>query len=158
MASEGKNEHWADQACSAGALSHIGTLLLITHNPAGFAKVVRLTEEEGLNIVEAERKIFGTSHAELGAYLLGLWGFSDLIVEAVAFHHEPSRCNSQEITPLTAVHAAQFLTHGLLDDPAATESDTAAIDLGYFKKLGCIERLQEWQKLAAEFQSKSAAA
>jgi HD-like signal output (HDOD) protein len=32
-----------------------------------------------------------TSHAELGAYLLGLWGISDNIVEAVAFHHNPSK-------------------------------------------------------------------
>ena len=31
-----------------------------------------------------------TSHAELGAYLLGLWGIPDSIVEIVAFHHKPS--------------------------------------------------------------------
>jgi hypothetical protein len=33
----------------------------------------------------------GTSHSELGAYLLGLWGLPGNVVETVAFHHNPSK-------------------------------------------------------------------
>ncbi|KKL69801.1 hypothetical protein LCGC14_2111270, partial [marine sediment metagenome] len=35
--------------------------------------------------------VMKTSHAELGAYMLGLWGISDNIVEPVAYHHNPSK-------------------------------------------------------------------
>ena len=38
---------------------------------------------------EAEQLLFGFTHAEVGAYLLGLWGLPPAAVEAVAFHHEP---------------------------------------------------------------------
>jgi hypothetical protein len=48
-------------------------------------------ERTGCDLVEAEYIVMKTSHAELGAYLLGLWGISDNIVEAVAFHHNPSK-------------------------------------------------------------------
>ena len=158
MVSEGADSHLADQACSAGALSHIGTLLLITHSPEEFKKAGKLAEKDGMNIVEAERQIFGTSHAELGAYLLGLWGFSDLIVEAVAFHHEPSRCSGKEVSLLMAVHAAQFLTHRHLDDPESQNPNAAAIDRKYFESLGYLDRLNHWQTLAMDLEVKGAAA
>jgi hypothetical protein len=48
-------------------------------------------ERTGCDLVEAEYNVMKTSHAELGAYLLGLWGISDNVVEAVAFHHNPSK-------------------------------------------------------------------
>ncbi len=47
-------------------------------------------EYTGSDFVDAEYAVMKTSHAELGAYLLGLWGLPDSIVEIVAFHHEPS--------------------------------------------------------------------
>ena len=51
----------------------------------------------------------GTTHAEVGAYLLGLWGLPDPIVEAVAWHHNPGGCPGKAFTPLTAVHAADAI-------------------------------------------------
>jgi hypothetical protein len=42
------------------------------------------------SLVEAEREALGCTHAEVGAYLLGLWGLPDPIRLAVAFHHRPS--------------------------------------------------------------------
>jgi HD-like signal output (HDOD) protein len=40
---------------------------------------------------ELEREYFGVSHAEVGAYLLGIWGLPYSLVEAVANHHRPDR-------------------------------------------------------------------
>lgn len=42
-----------------------------------------------VSLHEAEKERFGVSHAEVGAYLLGLWGLPHEIVEAVARHHAP---------------------------------------------------------------------
>jgi len=50
---------------------------------------MELVETTGCESVEAENYVMNTSHAELGAYCLGLWGFPDSVVDAVAFHHKP---------------------------------------------------------------------
>ncbi|HWD38793.1 MAG TPA: HDOD domain-containing protein [Fimbriimonas sp.] len=49
------------------------------------------------------------SHAEAGAFLLGLWGLPDQIVEAVAFHHRPDEAPSAQVNLATCVHAADAI-------------------------------------------------
>lgn len=137
----------ADRACCAGTLSHVGTLLLITKWPDRFQKAVSLVESEELGIIEAERQIFGASHAELGAFLLGLWGFNDPIVEAVAYHHNPSHSARQERGILMALHVAQYLakSDGMLEDEE--EMLGASLDLQYLEQLDMIDRLPAWRKI-----------
>ena len=43
-------------------------------------------------LVNSVRRALGTTHAEVGAYLIGLWGLSDVIVESIAYHHTPLVC------------------------------------------------------------------
>ena len=57
----------------------------------------------------AEREIFGVTHAEVGAYLLGLWGIPFPIVEAVAFHHRPSEVAPESRALVGAIHIASGL-------------------------------------------------
>jgi putative nucleotidyltransferase with HDIG domain len=74
----------------AGMLHDIGKLILLKV-PRQYNQVMDLIENSGCDPVEAEYIVMNTSHAELGAYLLGLWGVPDIIVETVAFHHNPSK-------------------------------------------------------------------
>jgi hypothetical protein len=48
--------------------------------------------------------VFGATYAEVGAYLLGLWGFSDAIVKACAYHHHPAQ--AQERSIVSVIHVA----------------------------------------------------
>jgi putative nucleotidyltransferase with HDIG domain len=80
----------AEEAMIAGMLHDIGKLILLKI-PRQYKQVMDFIERTGCDLVEAEYNVMKTSHAELGAYLLGLWGISDNIVEAVAFHHNPSK-------------------------------------------------------------------
>ena len=88
---EGAPTAVADQAFCAGLLLHVGTLVLIAHNASGFKRCMEVVETGRVDLLECEEREFGATHAQVGAYLLGLWGFTDMIVEAVAFHHHPSR-------------------------------------------------------------------
>jgi hypothetical protein len=78
--------------------------------------------------------VLGADHAKLGAHLLALWGFPDPIVEAVAYHHEPSESSSESITPLTTVHIANALVN-----QCATESSILVdgdVDASYLNRVG----------------------
>ena len=72
------------------------------------AAAAELAAKEGLSDVEAERRVFQTSHAELGAYVMALWNIPDPIVEAIAYHHASAAAMSLENPVLTAVHAAEL--------------------------------------------------
>ncbi len=79
----------------SGLLHDIGKLIILKN--IGNNKINNSNE-----LYEYELKILKTSHAEIGAYLLGIWGFPDSIVEAVAFHHSKNlfSLNITDITEL----------------------------------------------------------
>ena len=73
----------------AGILHDIGKLVLAANRSAGFRELYEDSRAHHvrLNVIERERKT--VQHAHVGAYLLGIWGLPQTIVEAVATHHEP---------------------------------------------------------------------
>src|ERR1035438_1167988 len=74
------------------ALLHdVGRLILASKMPDKLCAVLARATERGCEDFEAEEELLGISHAEIGAYLLGLWGFPNLAVEAIAHHHRPTR-------------------------------------------------------------------
>lgn len=79
-----------DDAWLAGLLHDIGYWILIQECPSELATALQLARSEGLPLLECERRVTGATHAEIGAYLLGLWGLPYPIVEAVALHHTPT--------------------------------------------------------------------
>ncbi|MDR4505703.1 MAG: response regulator [Candidatus Scalindua sp.] len=79
-----------EEALIAGVLHDIGKLILL-QLPDQNRQVEELIETTGVSSVELEYEVMKSSHAELGAYLLGLWGLPDSIIEIVAFHHNPSK-------------------------------------------------------------------
>ncbi|HEV3344859.1 MAG TPA: response regulator, partial [Pirellulales bacterium] len=85
----------------AGVLHDVGKLVLAQNLAQQYAAVVETARRERLPWSAAEADILGCSHAEVGAYLLGLWGFPDALIEAVAFHHNPRRCGSQAFCAAT---------------------------------------------------------
>jgi len=99
----------AEDAFTAGMLHDVGKLVLAAHRPDELAQLVAAARESGqpLHVVERERT--GVTHAEIGAYLLTLWGLPHSIVEAVAHHHAPGRLELERLDPVAAVHIADAL-------------------------------------------------
>jgi HD-like signal output (HDOD) protein len=92
---------------------------------------------------EAEREVFGATHAGVAAYLLGLWGLPANIVEAVAFHHAPEKGHTEGFNALAAVHCANGLAHQFFDHDAC--GLRTAIDPAYLSGLGLQDRLAVWR-------------
>lgn len=102
-----QNEELHGQARVAGLLHKVGQLVLASHLPERYDEVLALMADEDLDCPEAERRVFQVSHAEFGACILAMWGLPDPVVEAAAFHQEPSRCPGKSPNlVLTAVHLA----------------------------------------------------
>jgi len=145
----GSDSQTQDDAQVAGVMHDIGKLILLKI-PGFFAQKAQKMRA-GLNSLDAEYAVLGTSHAELGAYLLGIWGLPDNIVQAVAFHHYPSRVSSPSFNALTTVHAANaFLTH-LIEDPAGQSGPPSALDTNYFRALNLSDTLNSWYAFSQEF-------
>jgi HD-like signal output (HDOD) protein len=73
------------------ALLHDVGLLVIAAQPELSRAVDTYAERAAVGNELAERTVLGTSHAEVGAYLLELWGLPRAIAAAVADHHtDPS--------------------------------------------------------------------
>jgi HD-like signal output (HDOD) protein len=86
-----------------------------------------------------------THHPEVGAYLLGLWGFPNPIVEAVAFHHRPSLAPSERLSLSGLIHVADYLVHQ--KDPPAENAIQPALEPGFLEAHKLVERLPEWQSV-----------
>jgi HD-like signal output (HDOD) protein len=98
-----------DYAATAGLLHDVGQLILASEHPDRFAKVIkRVKSDPNIPLEFAEREEFGASHAEIGAYLVGLWNLPSEVVEAIAYHHEPH--GAPEVNEvLRAVHVSSML-------------------------------------------------
>ena len=134
-----------DDAFTAGLLHDVGLLLLATNKPEEYRLVLAMQKEKNLLDWQAEQEVFGTTHSEVGAHLLSLWGIGEAIVEAVAFHHRPLACSTAEFTPLTAVHVANALheqSQALDEQKAALEPDPESL-----ARAGVQGRLPKWREL-----------
>jgi HD-like signal output (HDOD) protein len=60
---------------------------------------------------DIEEQEFGVTHAEVGGYLLGIWGLPYALVEAVANHHRPQRI----LAPVYSVSAITAISAAIMD-------------------------------------------
>ncbi len=124
-----------DEAFTAGLLHHVGMLVLAMRLGAVDHEIAREAGVAGRARLSAERRRLGATHAEIGAYLLALWGLPDPIVESVAFHHTPGAVDQETASVATAVHAASALT-------ADTDDD---LDAAHLDQLGLMPRVDSWR-------------
>ena len=101
--------HCSDEAVLAAFLHDIGYWLLVQERPAQLDQAAALAVSTDIPMQEAERCILGTSHAEIGAYLLGLWGMPNTLVEAIAHHHTPELVGVARFNTLSALAVALAL-------------------------------------------------
>ncbi|MGH9595044.1 MAG: HDOD domain-containing protein, partial [Bryobacteraceae bacterium] len=132
-----------------GLLHDLGELVLAERTPAHFARAIEGAHREHCPLYEAEEKLIGISHAEVGAYLLSLWGLPCPIVEAVAHHHHPQRVPSKSLDTLAIVHIADVLADEIESGKSHSgRVDAPAISMEYLESLGVAGKLDGWREMA----------
>ncbi len=112
----------ADEAFLAGLLHDVGKVALTLQTVQDYTDV---------------------HHAEIGGYLLGLWGFPIPIVEAVAFHHCPGQASGEGFGLAGIVHAANYIVHEM---SPGENSWAPALEPGYLERCGLAARLPFWKE------------
>lgn len=74
---------------TAALLKDIGKVILSRYVKDLFREIIREVQEKGLSFVEAEKKILGIDHAELGSRVAAKWRFSEAMVAIIRDHHAP---------------------------------------------------------------------
>lgn len=140
-----------DLTIVAALLHDIGRLFLASAMPDAFCAALSLGAKRECWPFEAEEELIGTSHAEIGAYLLGLWGIPNLAVEAIAHHHRPTRIPHSGFDISVAVYVADLLAHEMnassigLKNIELSESDRA-----HLEELGVSSQWNEFRELALQ--------
>ncbi|MEJ5170033.1 MAG: HDOD domain-containing protein, partial [Fimbriimonadales bacterium] len=141
---EGLGAVLASQALLAGMLHDIGRVLMACVLPERYRQCVQAARNQGGFPWEAEYSVLGVSHAELGAYLLGLWAFPQDTVEAVAYHHRPEN-GAENASPLVPiVHFSDCLERAV----------ALGIDLGqagfaseHMERIGLANKIGRWTEI-----------
>jgi putative nucleotidyltransferase with HDIG domain len=142
---EEADKQMINDAYMAGLLHDVGKLILVDHFPDEQRDIIELVKKENIPLNDSETRVLGAGHAEVGGYLLGLWGMTDPIVEAVAFHHNPQICPIQTFSPLTAVHVADALDSPSYNADKQASAEHSIMDAEYIGRIGLTERIPLWQ-------------
>jgi putative nucleotidyltransferase with HDIG domain len=134
----------AERAFLAGVLHDVGKIVFATRTIQSPEIAASVGDDESLMQVH---------HAEVGAYLLGLWGFPNPIVEAVAYHHVPSLVANERLSLAGLVHIANYLVHRGSRTPGAIEP---TLEAGFLESRGLVERLAGWQSALDKLELESA--
>ncbi len=143
---EQRDKQIVEQAFLAGMLHDVGALVLAAELPDKWSQLTARLGVAGTSKRSAEREVFGVSHAHVGAYLLGLWALPNPIVEAVAYHEEPSTCATSDWGIVGIVHVASALATQLDREDLEQVLD---LDRDYLRRVGVAERWPEWREAAA---------
>lgn len=108
-----------DNAFIAGLLHDIGRLVLVVRYPEQYEAVLEYSEANNCRLLEAERRVLGIEHTQVGRALAEHWKFPATIQNAVSRHHDTDMKKAEPL--VAAVQIANGITFGLA--PAATDEN-----------------------------------
>jgi HD-like signal output (HDOD) protein len=94
---------------TAGMLHDMGILIIHEYLSNEFLQIVGYSVQNQTTFLEAEYKVLGLSHQEIGEFLTDKWQLPSVLSDSLQFHHRPGR--SKENNFLTAIlHLADYAT------------------------------------------------
>ncbi len=132
----------------AGTLHDLGKLVLLSCLPDQYRRVTDFTEQRNITMPEAEQEIFGASQSAVGSYLVGLWGFSGPIIEAIGFQNCMEKYPGDVFTPTLAVHVANTLYYR--NRPEEIIGKPITVNMLVLERLGLQDKIDDWERICAE--------
>ena len=134
----------------AGMLHDVGKLILAVNFGEAYRSALEAPSQDTRPAWEREQAHFGASHAEIGAYLMGLWGLETALLAAIAFHHNPAQSQVGEFGPLAAVHLADRYDHEYRHGTVHATGDE-----DYLQSIGVLDQVDAWRRACADLQGET---
>ncbi|HYC76419.1 MAG TPA: response regulator [Planctomycetota bacterium] len=138
--------HAGALAFSAGLLHDAGDVILDLVEPERAAACWTRAVAESRPRYDIEREVFGVSHAEIGACVLGRFGLPLAVVEAVAAHHRPgalTRTKGLDVAAALHVVAARI-------DSALEPGSESVVDDAFLERQGFAADAVAWSAAARD--------
>ncbi len=136
-----------NDAFVAGLIHDVGKLILADNFSQQYMEINWQASSENRETYFYEQRVFGTDHAQFGAYLFGLWGLSPAVQGAVGGHHQPMLSTTQDRLVLLAVHAADAIDY-LVNDKQPVAGQGTVVSHEFLQACGVAGELEGWKSLA----------
>jgi putative nucleotidyltransferase with HDIG domain len=80
-----------DDVYVGGILHDLGEIVVAAMHPELLERITRVVKEKGIEGRLLENFTVGLNHAEVGALIARKWNFPEQLIDAIRFHHEPTR-------------------------------------------------------------------
>jgi HD-like signal output (HDOD) protein len=139
-------------ACVVAALLHdAGKLVMAAKLPEQFEAALSMSMQEGRPLWVVERDLIGTSHAEIGAYLLSLWGLPETVTRAVRKHHDlEMKPSAPGLDIVAAVHVADILAYDCAKNPCQAATPHDPLNIEYLTCIGMQDAVPAWRAMAEQ--------
>lgn len=141
---EGMERKEIVQARMTGLLHDVGKLVLANSFPDQYQEVLSQVSNSQGTIHQCEENVFKTTHAQIGAFLMGLWGMPGNLVYGIGYHHS---YNLFDLTPPMLVAVADMIDHHCI---VINEKYSRPIIVPELLGSTNIDKIHEWTAHIAE--------
>ena len=128
----------AESLFTAGLLHEIGRLILVQKMPELSMEVQQAVETQGEDIYQAEQRIFGYTHCEVGAAFITHWGLPDMLAEITRNHNTPNKAE-QYVEEVKIVNLAKNISF-LISPISQIEVEYVLEDIENWQDIGLSEQ------------------
>lgn len=86
-----------EKAYIAGIIHDLGEVFLSNFMREPFMEVLEHIKNHPVKLVDAEEKLLGTTHCEIGLCMARKWNFPDAYCDVIAHHHSPCEATNDPI-------------------------------------------------------------
>ena len=131
---------------TAGLLHDVGKLIIGMASSGFYLSTALSGVRDPAQILVREQYEFGSTHAEIGAYMLGIWGLPLEIFTAVVNHHDPLKTQKTGVTGLSfPVWFANTYVNGIdnnIDGFKDYKED--------FQDKEMVETIEKWRRICSQ--------
>ena len=100
-----------DEFFTSGLLHNIGCLVMYQTMPELAREAINSAQFGNELIYQAEQRIFGFDHSDVGAELIKAWRLPDTLIEPTLHHHDPKQAKEHTLQ-VAIVHVSDILVSG----------------------------------------------
>ena len=93
----------------AGLIHDVGKIVLDRFAHDVYSEVLRLTYNENVSVLDAERHVIGASHDMVGAWLMEKWQLPMIFNQVTLFHHDTHSAPDESLIAVSIVSFANHL-------------------------------------------------